>query len=318
MGTNKVFAEGIVQNIKEYLPDEFQDVECTVVESQKNNGTIMTGVNFGMPDKSISSTIYTDPLYDEIRHGKSIETVMKEIADFFLKVNERHNIVDKVDFLEYETVKHYIEPVLVNQKANQRLLYRMPYKRVQDLAVIYKIVFPYDVGRASMNITNEMIKAWKIPLPEIHKVAFENGVRRHPAVLQSMETVIQGIQFNKTPTENLMNENEKMDYDELFVLSNSDQTNGATVLIYPDILKRIDEKFDGGCYILPSSVHECIVVPKNLGMTPKELGKLVREVNASEVAREEVLSDRVYEYDRVRNCLSQVEASIEKERNMER
>ena len=65
-------------------------------------------------------------------------------------------------------------------------------------------------------------------------------------------------------------------------------------------------------------MHECIVVPKNLGMTPKELGKLVREVNASEVAREEVLSDRVYEYDRVRNCLSQVEASIEKERNMER
>ena len=68
---------------------------------------------------------------------------------------------------------------------------------------------------------------------------------------------------------------------------------------------------------MPSSIHECIVVPKRMGMSPKELGDMVREVNAAEVDREEVLSDRVYEYDRDRNCLCQVEASL-KQREMER
>ena len=41
-------------------------------------------------------------------------------------------------------------------------------------------------------------------------------------------------------------------------------------------------------YLLPSSIHEMIIVPKDGNISPKELGEMVRNVNETEVAREEV------------------------------
>ena len=61
-----------------------------------------------------------------------------------------------------------------------------------------------------------------------------------------------------------------------------------------------------------------IIIPKDLGMTPKEMGEMVREVNQKEVARDEILSDRVYEFDREKRQLRQIPESIEKAKEMER
>lgn len=320
MRTDKVFADGVVQNIKEYLPPELQDVECSVVENQKNNGVILTGITFKMPDKNIAPVIYMNPFYEKIRHGESIENVMKTIADCFMENCECQEISQGMDFLEYENIKEYIEPALINTKANQKMLSQMPHEKLEDLSLIYKIVLPSsgDKGRASVRITNEMVERWGIRPLDLHMTALSNGTHRQPAVLQDMETIVQEIYSDEVSTENLLEQKESINYGEMFVLSNPDRMDGAAVLAYPDLLKQVDGKFDGGCYILPSSIHECIVVPKRQGMSPKELGKMVREVNASEVEREEVLSDRVYEYDRERNCLSQVVESIDRGREMER
>ena len=61
-----------------------------------------------------------------------------------------------------------------------------------------------------------------------------------------------------------------------------------------------------------------IIIPKDLGMTPKEMGEMVREVNQKEVARDEILSDRVYEFDKEKRQLRQIPESIEKAKEMER
>ena len=61
-----------------------------------------------------------------------------------------------------------------------------------------------------------------------------------------------------------------------------------------------------------------IIIPKDLGMTPKEMGEMVRDVNQKEVARDEILSDRVYEFDKEKRQLRQIPESIEKAKEMER
>ena len=58
------------------------------------------------------------------------------------------------------------------------------------------------------------------------------------------------------------------------------------------VVKRVGEKF----YVLPSSVHELLVVPSNIGMDVGQLKEMVTSINASEVALEERLSDNVYRY----------------------
>ena len=51
-------------------------------------------------------------------------------------------------------------------------------------------------------------------------------------------------------------------------------------------------------YVLPSSVHEVMIVPDDGGFDSGELEEMVREINATQVAPEEVLSDHIYYY----NC----------------
>lgn len=86
----------------------------------------------------------------------------------------------------------------------------------------------------------------------------------------------------------------------------------------PGVLNQVSQIFPEGFYILPSSVHEVLIVPKGTEMEPQELGKIVREVNRTEVSRADVLSDRVYEYDREKEKICQVPESIERKRGLER
>lgn len=49
--------------------------------------------------------------------------------------------------------------------------------------------------------------------------------------------------------------------------------------------------------MLPSLIHETLIIPKDAGMEFKELEQMVREVNQTQVAPGERLSDHVYKYD---------------------
>ena len=69
---------------------------------------------------------------------------------------------------------------------------------------------------------------------------------------------------------------------------------------------------------MPSSVHETLIVSRNEDKTPRDFGQIVRQVNQAEVPREEILSDRVYEYDREKRRLRQIAESVERGREMER
>ena len=73
--------------------------------------------------------------------------------------------------------------------------------------------------------------------------------------------------------------------------------NGAAVLLYPEMPKLIYETLGGNYYLLPSSVHEFLVVPEERGIKPEELKKIVREVNETQLEREDFLSDEIYYFD---------------------
>jgi len=82
----------------------------------------------------------------------------------------------------------------------------------------------------------------------------------------------------------------------MFVATNSKKVNGAGVILYDGLLRTFAEKIGGDFFILPSSVHEVIFVPANGDIDARHLIQMVKEVNATEVAPDEVLSDNVYMY----------------------
>lgn len=86
----------------------------------------------------------------------------------------------------------------------------------------------------------------------------------------------------------------------LYILTNQSRLNGAGVLAQDNVLERIGNLLGSDFYVLPSSIHEVLIVPDNGAVNLKELEAVVKEVNATEVAPEDLLSDKVQHYDRKR------------------
>lgn len=82
------------------------------------------------------------------------------------------------------------------------------------------------------------------------------------------------------------------------VLSNERRIHGAVCMLYPGVLKEMADRIGGDFFIIPSSVHEVILLPDADKGLNEGLKQLIREVNSTQVAPEEVLSDTLYRYDR--------------------
>ncbi|MCD8300425.1 MAG: DUF5688 family protein [Clostridiales bacterium] len=82
----------------------------------------------------------------------------------------------------------------------------------------------------------------------------------------------------------------------MLVLTNREKCYGdAGLLLGRDFF---NEAMGGrNFYILPSSVHELILVPGERMADEYRLTQMVREVNRETVLNEEVLADHVYYYD---------------------
>ena len=78
------------------------------------------------------------------------------------------------------------------------------------------------------------------------------------------------------------------------VLTNNNSQLGAAVILYDGVLKDIAKGED--LVILPSSIHEVLILKAKQNDSPAELKAMVQDVNATQVALEERLSDNVYKY----------------------
>lgn len=113
----KVFAEGVIQQIKDYLPEEYQNMECRVTERQKNNGVALTGVIFSLPGQQITPLVYMEPFYDQVRKGEPMDQVMGHIADVCKQSLAVRELPESLDFMDYDSIKDYLVVQVINTKA---------------------------------------------------------------------------------------------------------------------------------------------------------------------------------------------------------
>lgn len=131
---------------------------------------------------------------------------------------------------------------------------------------------------------------WNVPVQELFDTALENSQKKESVRFQSLTAVTASILGMESPEEEPFNKGE------IYVLSNQSRDHGAAVLLYPGALEEIHRKMEGDFYILPSSVHEVLILSKEMGFAPPELKKMVMEVNRDQVIPEERLGNDVYEF----------------------
>lgn len=317
----KKFAEGVEEQIKKYLPREYQNAMCVVSDSDKNNGVGCVSIDLHIPGSSVVPAIYMESYYNEIRNGKPFDLVMKEMAESIVGAMPGKALPDTFDLESYDSVKEYLKIGIINKKANQLVLCAWPHIDVEDLSVICKIEVPHEDGSisATIDVTHAMMsKHWGIEKKELFQRAARNTLRDQPPMLMEMDGAV-CWQEGGTMPENLLRAEQIPDTDyPMYVLTNQFTRDGAVAMLYPEVLDRMCGLFPEGYYILPSSVHDLIIVPKSAGVVPVELGEMVRDISRAALKREEVLSDRIYEYDKVKGRIFQVPESMEKGREAER
>ncbi len=323
MIAEKVFAEGVAKEITEYLSPEYADVKCQVVESRKNNGVSLVGLRFARPGQNIAPVIYVESFYDDIKHGAPIEKIMADIAEAAEGCLEMREIQGlKENSMDYGRIKECLSLRMINTKANRRELAGMPHQNVEDLSLVPVFSFPLDgTGQiGTVKVTNELAGLWGVGTETIFRQAWENMEKKDSPVLQSMDVTIRSALGGKDSGENLLaGDGEAIPEPEmLYTLSNKEGCYGSAVLACPGVMEKIDGMFPDGFFIIPSSVHEVLIAPDRGKMEPHALGEMVRGINRDCVDRQEVLSDRVYRYDRKKGKIQQVPESIEKQRGMER
>lgn len=280
------FVSIVAEKILDYLPKTFAEAEVKLETVIKNNDLKLTGITIRREESNICPTIYLDPYYEAYKAGEEMDKILGEIANTRMK-NDFEESFDADQFKDFDWVKDMIVPRLVNKEQNLEQLTERPYSAIADLAVTYHILLFN--GNASTPVTNDFMKVWGIETEELHELAVRNMARLIPGTFRGMSVVMDAICGDKTDV--LDPENEM-----LFVLSNKGGWYGAAAVlddkIMKSVVKRVGEKF----YVLPSSVHELLVVPSNIGMDVGQLKEMVTSINASEVALEERLSDNVYRY----------------------
>lgn len=323
MNTVKVFAEGVIDQISNYLPEEFQNMEFTVIENTKNNGVILTGLNVHIPGENISPVLYMNDFYDAVKEGLPLDEIMGRIASCIEECRSSNIMSMNLGMDDIAMLQERVTPMLINAKANREILQSMPFIQMEDLAMIFKIDMFTDgyENRATLKVKNDMIERWGITKEDLYKKAISNIQKHEPPVLFPMSDVVYEQATKIERETNLL----KDDYlypifedQALFVLTNKSRLHGTSALLCPGVLDKISDFMPEGFYILPSSIHETIIISKDCGMSPKHLGQMVREINHGVVDREDVLSDRIYEYDKDLGKFKQVPESIQKSREVVR
>lgn len=190
------------------------------------------------------------------------------------------------DLLDFSKIQHRIVYRLMNAEENEELLKQIPHLPIMDLAITFHVLIPtkkYD--SCSMPIKQEHINLWKVPISRLYELAKQNTPRLCPCRFLRLSEYIQ------------LPEIELGYSNPLRVLTNEMGIYGAAVLLYPEIPKKIYEKISGGYYLLPSSVHEFLVLPMDCCSYDRDLHQIVQEVNTSCVEKHEFLSNNVYCFD---------------------
>lgn len=278
-----------------------ENYRVRINDVRKNNGVVLSGLTVMQDDSNISPTIYLNDYYEEYVNGKAtLGNVVNDVLDTYNR-NRVNRSVDMRYFLNYEHVKGSVVYKLVNAGKNRELLEDVPYVEFLDLAIVFQcLIAKESMGTATILIHNAHLKLWDISVEELYKAAKENTQKLQEYEIKSMSEVIGGIMKSENPGETDYDEcmEEFSDSVPLYVLSNKSRVEGAACILYPELIKDFADAVNSSCYIIPSSIHEVLLLPADTIDESREIKNMIKEINDSQVKAEEVLSYSLYYYDR--------------------
>ena len=286
--------EAFIIEVKRLLGEQVaHDEKVKIQRVPKNNGIVLTGVCIVKKGGRITPTIYLEDYYESYLGGAQLEDLVTSI----LRKHRSLQSVEGADlqfFGDFEQVKKRIVFRLVNLERNKERLKEMPYMEYLDLAIVFYCHVSMEAeSHASIPIYNKHMKMWNVDKAELWKCAKRNTQKLYPCQLihieQMVREMLQELDIDDENSGGLLSV-------PMYILTNKYRLNGAAVILYKNVLQDFSKACKGDFYLLPSSIHEVILIPANTCSSLEEMTEMVQEVNETQVEAEELLADHAYYY----------------------
>ena len=262
--------------------------ESMVVEVQhvlKNNGVTQVGLVIRDPEQNIAPLVYLEEFYEKYLKGQSMEELCELLIDYSMSYDQLP-AWDHREIRDFDKIKDKIVYKLINAELNAEFLKEIPHLPMFELAVVFYLAIGAESSNCgSVLIRNSHINLWKQPISVIYEMAKRNTPKLFPPIIKPLYEYLEEMT------------GEPMAESSIFLLTNRTCVNGAAVMLYPALLKQIHENLGRNYYLLPSSVHELLIVPESEGEDFEELKAMVQNVNDTQLEQEELLSYSVYYFD---------------------
>lgn len=300
----ELFQNKVVDAVSSYYGDEC-DVEVKTI--QKLNGLQLHGLNILRKGSVVCPTIYLENYYERYERGIAFSAVFRDIIEMY--ESHKNTEFGTLEFFsDYERVKKHLSIKLINADYNMELLEDVPNLRVNDLAVVCIVeVMNSEIDMGSVLIHNNHICMWGVKASQLVEDSINNAVKINPAHLRKLSDIVLNMYCDDNKADEAEGglidgmsiaelDNCSRDPDNMFVLSNNKQMFGAGTIIYPGVLERIGKALETDYFILPSSIHEVIILPVNVCDSSNSINSMIQSINEDMLSREEILSDHAYLY----------------------
>ncbi len=286
------FKQEILNRKAEYLTKEMENAQVQITTVTKLNNSYEALV-IRTPENTVGVSVNLDDLYKDSIGGmndvirKMRDTIDSLEYDAIRKLTESEN-----NLLNYSDVKESLFIRCSNTERNALFLETCPHQDMGGVVLTVHVGLswePDSIPNYSAVVTNDMLRSWNITEEKLFTDARENTQKRLPVKMGRLSDFL----MQAADTNELILPDDGPD---IFVLTNGNGYFGASAAFYPDVLTKIHEGL-GNYFMLPSSVHEWLIVPEDMEMNVAELERMVRDVNRYEVSEADFLSDDVYHFD---------------------
>lgn len=283
------FMEQIKKDLPEQLSGILEGAVVNTTQVDKLQGRSYEGLSIVPEGSMIGLTMDLQPYFQMFNDGMAYENIVEQIADRASGTYADRPAVTAESIGSYEAVKDKLMIQLIGREGNEGMLRTIPHHSIEDMEIVYRLrVQDTEMGLASALVTNSMLGHYGITAEQLRQDAFASAVSHTPFEIKTMAEVLNELMGA-----------EIIPQDELpmYVASNKERIHGAGVIAYPEFMEEAAKRLGGDFYILPSSIHEVILIPDTPDVSVLELQGIVQSVNVEQVAPEERLSNHIYHYD---------------------
>lgn len=293
----ETFKHAIAASVQNYFGKE---TSITLHPIIKNNNVTLDGLTIQEQSVNISPTIYLNYYYEDYQKGKKLTTIRDEILQAYQNSRSSENM-DLSFFTDYQKVKYRIVYKIIHYEKNKKLLENIPHFPYLDFAIVFCcLLLNNPGGNATILIHNHHLDYWHITAKQLFSLAQKNTPTLLPTEIKSMEDILKeycselpvftdaGLQSSCIQTPSVP----------MYVLTNTVKLFGASCILYPQVLSDFAQKMQSDLYVIPSSIHEVLLIPAREEKDSRYFNHMIQDVNSSQVQDEEILSDHVYYFSR--------------------